>query len=156
MAEEGLTVTYGTIEPVYLRKSEAERKLEAKELGKKKNDSQKEEIVFEMPPKDERITYRRAEEKDAAAFARLDGLCFRNAWKETSFDGELSSEKNAVYFAAENSKNEVVGFAGAAFVLDEGEVNRVAVHPLYRGRGIADRMMTMLCEACLLYTSRCV
>ena len=147
MAEAGLTVTYDEIEPVYLRKSEAERKLEAKELGKKKKASEKEEVIFEMPPADEQISYRRADEQDAAAFARLDSLCFKSAWKESSFHGELDSGKNAVYIAAENSKKEVIGFAGAAFVLDEGEVNRVAVHPLYRGRGIADRMMTMLCEA---------
>ncbi len=146
MAEEGLTVTYDAIEPVYLRKSEAERKLEAKELGKKKKDERKEEIVFEMPPADETITYRKAKLQDGSAFAGLDRLCFRNEWNEAAFNGELDGGKNAVYIAAENSKGEIVGFAGAAFVSDEGEINRVAVHPLYRGRGIADHMMTALME----------
>lgn len=146
MTSEGLTVTYQTIKPVYLRKSEAERKLEAKELGKKKKPKE-EQVIFELPPEDEEITYRRASSGDAEKMTELDRLCFKTAWSLSSFQGELDGGKNTIYTVAENSRGELIGFAGIAYVLDEGEINRVAVHPLYRGRGIGDRMMDIILPA---------
>lgn len=59
----------------------------------------------------------------------------------------MSGGKDTIYITARNSRDEIVGFAGIAYVMDEGEVNRVAVHPLYRARGIADRMMELLLTA---------
>ena len=153
MAEKGELCNYNEVKPDYMRKSEAERKLEAGQLGKKtgkKKVLKKEQPVadkgVEIPAADEQISYRRATEADVNTFAALDARCFSHAWSESSFKGELDGSKKSFYVAAENSKGELIGFAGAAYVVDEGEVNRVAVHPLYRGRGIADHMMDMLIE----------
>lgn len=153
MAENDMLCSYNEVKPDYMRKSEAERKLEAGQLGKKtgkKKVLKKEQPVaekgMEIPAADEQISYRRAAEADVSAFAALDARCFSHAWSESSFKGELDGSKKSFYVAAENSKGELIGFAGAAYVVDEGEVNRVAVHPLYRGRGIADHMMDMLIE----------
>ena len=145
--QAGRLVSCETIRPVYLRKSEAERKLEAKELGRKKKDRAAEDIIFELPPADEEITYRPAAAGDAAGAASLDRLCFRTPWSLSSFEGDLSGGKDTIYITARNSRDEIVGFAGIAYVMDEGEVNRVAVRPLYRARGIADRMMELLLTA---------
>ncbi len=153
MADNDTLCSYNEVKPDYMRKSEAERKLEAGQLGKKtgkKKVLKKEQPVaekgMEIPAADEQIAYRRAAEADVSAFAALDARCFSHAWSESSFKGELDGSKKSFYVAAENSKGELIGFAGAAYVVDEGEVNRVAVHPLYRGRGIADHMMDMLIE----------
>ena len=153
MAESGKTVSCSDVKPDYMRKSEAERKLEAGQLGKKtgkkkvlKKQQPAAEDGMKIPDADEPVTYRTAEAADVSAFAALDARCFSHAWSEASFMGELDGSKKSFYIAAENSKGDIIGFAGAAYVVDEGEVNRVAVHPLYRGRGIADRMMDMLIE----------
>ena len=147
MIRAGQTTSCEEIRPVYLRKSEAERKREEKRTEKAKKQEVREEPVFELPPADEAISYRRASARDAEAAAALDALCFRTPWSRTAFDGELDGSKDTIYIAAENSRGELIGFAGIACVLDEGEINRVAVHPLYRARGIADRMMDLLLEA---------
>lgn len=154
MAEKGATCSYNDVKPEYMRKSEAERKLEAGQLGKKtgkkkvlKKAQPTIDSSMEIPAADEPVTYRKAGESDIKAFAALDARCFGHAWSEASFKGELDGSKKSFYVAAENSKGELIGFAGAAYVVDEGEVNRVAVHPLYRGRGIADHMMDMLIES---------
>ncbi len=141
MASADKTVSCYDIHPVYLRKSEAERKLEAKELGKKKKKAEEKEVIFEMPPENETITYRRAEKEDAGRMARLDALCFSHEWSEAAFLGEFGAGDRNFYVIAENGEKETVGFAGISSILDEGEIHRVAVHPLYRGRGIAGVMM---------------
>ena len=154
MAEKGALCSYNEVKPDYMRKSEAERKLEAGQLGRKtgkkkvlKKQQPAAENGMEIPAADEPVTYRSAKESDVSAFAALDARCFSHAWSEASFKGELDGSKKSCYIAAENSKGDIIGFAGAAYVVDEGEVNRVAVHPLYRGRGIADHMMDMLIES---------
>ena len=149
LARLGRLTSYEEIRPVYLRKSEAERKLAAKELGKKKKAQKREEpVIFELPPEDEEISYRRAGIEDAAGMAELDALCFSHPWSETAFLGEFQAAAGSFYVIAENGEGKPVGFAGISGVLDEGEVHRMAVHPLYRGRGIAGTMMEhILAEA---------
>lgn len=148
LACEGKTWDYNEVRPEYLRKSEAERKLAAGQLGKKKKELKKkrplpEEMAVAADPAEE-IRYRMASPEDAEIFAKLDAICFDHPWSSASFAGELDGSQKSYYVAAENSRGEVIGFGGAAFILDEGDVNRVAVHPGYRGRGIADRMMDMV------------
>ena len=143
LAEAGGACNYNSVKPVYLRKAEAERKLAANQLGIKKKDREP-QVMVELPPVDEVIQYRVATVDDIAAFAKLDAACFARPWSEKSFEGDMTGPRGCVYVAAENSKGEVIGFAGITYILDEGEVNRVAVNPLYRGRGIGDKMMDML------------
>ncbi len=147
-AAAGKICTYNEIKPVYLRKSEAERKLEEKrETERAAARKAAEETIFELPPEDEEITYRNADERDAEELAKLDALCFKTAWSTESFDGELDPAKNSVYRVAVNSQGSIIGFAGVMCIFDEGEVNRVAVSPLYRGRRIAVKLMDDIIKA---------
>ena len=147
-AAAGKICTYNEIKPVYLRKSEAERKLEEKrETERAAVRKAAEETIFELPPEDEEITYRNADERDAEELAKLDALCFKTAWSTESFDGELDPAKNSVYRVAVNSQGSIIGFAGVMCIFDEGEVNRVAVSPLYRGRRIAVKLMDDIIKA---------
>lgn len=147
-AAAGKICTYNEIKPVYLRKSEAERKMEEKrETERAAARKTAEETIFELPPEDEEITYRNADERDAEELAKLDALCFKTAWSTESFDGELDPAKNSVYRVAVNSQGSIIGFAGVMRIFDEGEVNRVAVSPLYRGRRIAVKLMDDIIKA---------
>ncbi len=146
---EGRPVDYDQAEPVYLRKAEAEVKRAEGRLGlrarKKKAEEQKK--MLEMPPADEKILYRRLSEDNIHELAGLDAICFGNSWSEEAFRGDLCGSKKAVYEGAFNSKGEMIGFAGAVWLLDEGEINRVAVHPLYRTRGIGASCLSGVLEA---------
>ena len=146
-AEEGRLENYNQVKPVYLRKSEAERKLEAGQLGKKKQLKKEKPQALEdmnIPGENEAITMRKATAEDAEAFSKLDALCFDNPWSVRSFMGELDGSKEAFYVAAHNPEGKLMGFCGAAYIAGEGEINRVAVHPLYRGRGIAGDMLDLV------------
>lgn len=151
MAEQGRTLSWEEVGPDYMRKSEAERKLAAGQLGKKtgrkknlKKEQPSAELLRALAEDDGVVSCRAASAKDIDALAALDAKCFTHAWSVAAFKGELDGTKKTRYIAAENSRGEIIGFAGAAYVLDEGEINRVAVHPLFRGRGIAGRMLDEL------------
>ena len=141
---EGRLVDYDAADPVYLRKAEAEVKRAEGRLGlrARKKKAEEEKKMLEMPPADEQITYRRLSAEDIPELAGLDSRCFGNPWSEEAFRGDLNGPRKAVYEGAFNSKGEMIGFAGAVWILDEGEINRVAVHPLYRTRGIGGACLT--------------
>ena len=131
-------VEYQAAEPVYLRKSEAEVKRAEGKLGlrARKRKEEERQKILDMPPAEEPLVYRSLTEEDAPSLAALDALCFGKSWKEDAFLGDLRGSKEAYYEGAFNSSGKLIGFAGAVSLLGEGEVNRVAVHPLYRTRGI--------------------
>lgn len=135
---------YSRAEAVYLGRTEAEKKLEAHELGVKKSKKTEEEEIMELPPEDEKITYRRATAEDAAAFAELDGTCFAKGWSENSFVDEL--EADSCFVAAENEAGRVIGYGGVTYVAGEGEINRIAVDRMYRMRGIAGSILKICME----------
>ena len=145
-------VDFNDAEPVYLRKAEAEIKRAEGRLGLKarKRIEKERQKILEMPPAEEPISYRSLSEEDAGELAELDALCFKKPWKEKAFQGDLQGTRKAVYEGAFNSDGKLIGFAGAVSVTDEAEVNRVAVHPLYRTRGIGgdclDRVLKKLEE----------
>lgn len=147
MKEAGVESSWKDVKPVYLRRTEAEQKLAAGLLGKKKAD-RKPEPVMEMPSPDEPVFCRLAGEPDIPALAALDAVCFSRAWSAQAFQGEICPQgsRTSIYVAAVNQKQELIGFAGMLCLLGEGEITRVAVHPLYRLRGIGDRMMELLLQ----------
>ena len=136
-------VNYAEAEPVYLRKSEAEIKRKEGKLGlraRKRQETERQKIL-EMPPAEEVLQYRVLTENDVAALAELDALCFGKAWKEDAFRGDLCGSRAAYYEGAFSSEGKLIGFAGGVSLLEEGEINRVASHPLYRNRGIAGKCL---------------
>lgn len=148
-------VDYNDAEPIYLRKAEAEVKRAEGKLGlraRRKLEKERQQIL-EMPPEEEQITYKALSGEDPVTLknlAELDSLCFEKSWNEKDFYGDLCGAREAVYTGAFNSAGKMIGFAGAVFLMDEAEVNRVAVHPLYRARGIGgacmDRVLQRLIE----------
>jgi ribosomal-protein-alanine N-acetyltransferase len=74
----------------------------------------------------------------------IEGLSFSEPWTEQMFLHELSSREVAdllVARADEGQGPRVVGFLCAWIVGGELHINNVAVHPAYRRRGVASRLL---------------
>ena len=80
-----------------------------------------------------------------SAVAQLEALCFRDPWSERSIASELTNKLSCWLVAVENGV--VAGYIGSQTVLDESDMMNVAVHPDFRRRGIAEALVTALCDA---------
>ena len=145
-ALEGERISYREADPVYLRKAEAEIKRKEGRLGLKKRKKKSDGPELRMPPADGKIEYRNLTEDDSRELASLDKICFGNPWSTESFENEFGGAKTAVYRGAFNSRGELIGFAGLVYIEDEADVNRVAVHPLYRNKGIAGKCLSAVLD----------
>ncbi len=81
-------------------------------------------------------------ESDVSQIAEIEKLCFSDPWSEQSIRDDLENPL-AVYFVCRD-KDKVAGYVGTRVVSDICEITNVAVHPAYRRRGIADRLLKTL------------
>lgn len=72
--------------------------------------------------------------------AELERVCFSVPWSRNMLAEELDNAC-AAFLAAVDETNRVVGYAGLMVVLDEGYITNVAVHPDFRRRGIAQKLL---------------
>ena len=77
--------------------------------------------------------------------AELEKICFSDPWSENSIASELAN-KLALWLVAEVD-GRVAGYIGSQTVPDESDMMNVAVHPDYRRRGIARKLMVALVDA---------
>lgn len=80
-----------------------------------------------------------------AQVAALERLCFADPWSEKSIASELNNPLALWLVAVE--EEEVVGYIGSQTVPDESDMMNVAIHPDHRRRGIAEALVTALCDA---------
>ena len=78
--------------------------------------------------------------------AAIEAVCFSEPWSEQAYL-EACDKEDYLYLVAVNAEGRAVGMCGLIIGLFEAEVMNVAVHPDYRGRGIAKRLMDALLEA---------
>ena len=78
--------------------------------------------------------------------ASIEALCFSEPWSEQAYS-DACDKADYLYLVAVNAEGRAVGMCGLIIGLFEAEVMNVAVHPDYRGRGIAKRLMDALLEA---------
>ena len=71
---------------------------------------------------------------------------FDNFWSYNILKQELENEKTTYVVAKEN--NEIVGFAGMMFFMDEATLNNIVVKKSCRGRGIGGELLEALIEIC--------
>lgn len=78
--------------------------------------------------------------------AAIEAICFSEPWSEKAYV-EACEKENYLYLAAVDESGHAVGMCGLIIGPFEAEVMNVAVHPDYRGQGIARKLLTALMEA---------
>ena len=92
------------------------------------------------------MNIRPANENDIKTLTEIDEICFSSPWSEKSFTDEIMNNNVAMYLVAEVA-GKVVGYAGLWVILEEGHITNVAVHPDFRGKGLAKKLLTELLAA---------
>ena len=93
------------------------------------------------------ITIRKMKTMDVDQVCLLEEMAFSMPWHRKSFV-EMIENKDALYLVVEEDARPgvVVACCGMRSVVGEGDISNVVVHPNYRKRGIAYRMLTELLE----------
>lgn len=86
------------------------------------------------------------EEKLIRETARLEAEIFSDAWSENSIR-ETASQPHAVIFG-EWEGDSLLGYLIFYFVIDEGEITRIAVAPGNRRQGVGGRLLRQADEFC--------
>jgi len=76
--------------------------------------------------------------------AALEKLCFADPWSEMSIASELQSIWS--YWVVAVNDDQVVGYIGSQSSIDETDIMNVAVHPDWRRRSIAEKLIDALIE----------
>lgn len=90
------------------------------------------------------IAVRLADIQDVREIAEIEKSCFRVPWTYESLTRDLKENSSARYFVAETDR--VVGYMSFWKVVDEGQINNIAVLPDYRNRGIGGRLLDFAIE----------
>ena len=78
--------------------------------------------------------------------AAMEKLCFpADPWSEELFQAALENPHTAVLLA-EGENGAVLGYAVLSAVLDEGNLDNIAVAPRCRRRGVADALLSALTD----------
>lgn len=92
------------------------------------------------------LTIRRMKESDIPEVARLEKEIFPDPWSEGAISETFEQEQTLLLVAYEDRK--LIGYLILYFVLEEGEIARIAVIPECRRRGVGARMLLELEDLC--------
>jgi len=73
---------------------------------------------------------------------KIEQNSFSMPWTESMLRLQLNPDSH-VFLTAE-AAGDVIGYVGMMYVLDEGYISNVAVHPVWRRQGVADALLTEL------------
>ena len=82
---------------------------------------------------------------DLSAVREIEALSFSNPWSDATFRGEIQNKGISfpmIIFRPEDGR--VVGYIIYWQIRDEVQINNVAVHPDFRGKGIAEAAMRLV------------
>ncbi|EOD00407.1 ribosomal protein S18-alanine N-acetyltransferase [Caldisalinibacter kiritimatiensis] len=77
----------------------------------------------------------------------IENKSFTTPWSRNAFITEVGKNTLAYYVVAVKDKK-VVAYGGLWFVVDEGHITNIAVHPDYRGLGIGNVIVEELIRVC--------
>ncbi|NMA69102.1 MAG: ribosomal protein S18-alanine N-acetyltransferase [Desulfitobacterium sp.] len=85
---------------------------------------------------------RSMEEKDLPQIMAIERACFPTPWAQQSYKNELRANDYARYFClekdSEEKNSEIIGYMGLWFILEEGHITNIAIHPKYQGQGLGE------------------
>lgn len=84
------------------------------------------------------------EEADLEAVAELERICFSENWSYKLLESGLYSAYDTYYVFAQDGQ--VLGYCNLRILAGEGEVQRIAVRPEFRKKGIAGQLMKSMME----------
>ena len=90
------------------------------------------------------IHYIAMNESHVSQVAELEKLCFSDPWSERSVASELTNPYSYWFVAVDGER--VAGYVGSQTAIDEADMMNIAVHPDFRRLGIAERLVTLLCD----------
>jgi len=93
-------------------------------------------------------------ETHVSEIADLEKICFSDPWSVRSIASELGNP--LAYWLVAEMDDKVVGYVGSQTVLGETDMMNVAVHPDYRRRGIAEKLVLALVEGLKEQGSHCL
>ena len=91
------------------------------------------------------MNIRFAEERDIDRIMELEKLCFSDAWSEEMIREDVLENRISSYLVAEEEELPI-GYIGYWTIPGECQINNVAIHPDYRGRGIAKNLIDKMLE----------
>lgn len=84
--------------------------------------------------------------EDLNEVLEIEILAFTTPWSRNSFIYELLENERAFYLVAKNEFNQVMGYVGMWIVFDEGHITNLAIHPNFRRKGVANKLMVELIQ----------
>ena len=86
------------------------------------------------------ITIREMNLADVDCVCVLEEMAFSMPWHKESFI-EMIENKDALYLVADDEQAGIIGCCGVRSIVGEGDISNVVVHPDYRKKGVAYRML---------------
>ncbi|HBG92028.1 MAG TPA: ribosomal-protein-alanine N-acetyltransferase [Nitrospiraceae bacterium] len=90
------------------------------------------------------LTIRTMQESDLPSIVKIERLSFSTPWSETSFFNEIYKQRSIPKVAVIDDR--IAGYICANHVADEGHILNLAVHPDFRGKGIANTLVENILE----------
>ena len=83
---------------------------------------------------------------DIDAIARVENACFSTPWSIDAIKHEICENKLANFMIACDEENNIVGYIGIWTLLDECQINKIAVMPEKRKIGIGKAILNHVLE----------
>ena len=132
--KQGCPGEYHTLEPIYFRKAEAQRRLDERNAIDAEHGGSGSDLIPKHDGTGFTFTTRAATEADVYGISVIERLSFGEPWLEKSILGDLKLEYSD-YVVCEN-EGQILGYAGLHRILDEGHITNIAVIPGARRRGV--------------------
>ena len=145
------------LSPLYLKKPQAQRQLEAKLVEKseeKLSEKLEEKLEEKSEAKSEAKLEKKLSEKEKIKIEKMElsdlelisnnlNNDFDDFWNYNVFKQELLN-KNSIYYVAKDEQNKIVGFAGILIILDEANITNIVTKKANRNQGIGSLLLEKL------------
>ncbi len=97
-------------------------------------------------PKGSTVVIRPMQAEDLSQVLAIDQASFALPWPESAYRYELFDNPGSLLWVAEvttpDGERQVIGMVVVWLILDEAHIATIAVHPQYRGQGVATKLLS--------------